>query len=73
MIEMIAFAQARSLVLGAVSPLPPERIEVTAADGRVLAEATAALVDLPSARIVTRLGTPAGCMGISCKLISDRR
>jgi len=56
MIEMIAFAQARSLVLGAVSPLPPERIEVTAADGRVLAEATAALVDLPSARIVTRDG-----------------
>jgi len=56
MIEMIAFAQARSLVLGAVSPLPPERIEVTSADHRVLAESAAALVDLPSARIVTRDG-----------------
>jgi len=56
MMEMIAFAQARSLVLAAVNPLPPERIEVTSARGRVLAESAVALVDLPSARVALRDG-----------------
>jgi len=56
MIEMIAFARARELVLGAVNPLPPERIEVTSAQGRVLAETVTALVDLPSARVATMDG-----------------
>jgi molybdopterin molybdotransferase len=56
MIEMIAFAEARALVLAAVKPGSPERVEVSSADGRILAEAAAALVDLPSARIATRDG-----------------
>lgn len=56
MIEMIAFERARSLVLGSVHPLTTERVEVTSAGGRVLAEPAAVLVDLPSARIATRDG-----------------
>jgi molybdopterin molybdotransferase len=45
--ELIAIADARRLVLAAVRPLPSERVDVTAAVGRVLAEPVRASTDVP--------------------------
>jgi molybdopterin molybdotransferase len=47
MAELIPFAEAQRLVLDRVQPLPPERVALAAAFGRVAAEDVVAAVDLP--------------------------
>jgi molybdopterin molybdotransferase len=45
--ELLSIDEALERVLAAVRPLPAEEVETAAAAGRVLAEAAAAVVDLP--------------------------
>jgi molybdopterin molybdotransferase len=47
MAELLSVDEALRAVLGRVQPLPPERVRLEAAVGRVLAEPARALVDLP--------------------------
>ena len=44
---MIPVSEALEIVLGALEPLPPERVSILDARGRVLAEEVAAPRDLP--------------------------
>lgn len=44
---MLSFEEARSLLLGRATPLPAERVALTQAFGRVLAEAVSANANLP--------------------------
>jgi molybdopterin molybdotransferase len=45
--ELLTIEEAQRLILERVRPLPAERVPIDAAGGRVLAEAAAAVVDLP--------------------------
>jgi molybdopterin molybdotransferase len=45
--DVLTFEQAQALILARVRPLPPERVQLAAAAGRITASAARSIVDLP--------------------------